>query len=67
MTPVIPFRVSEFNGARPHQAAQHDRKGMPVGLGLNNYSGVGITHVRDGKALTPKGALLLQRFGAKVS
>lgn len=62
MTPAIPIRVNEFNGARPH-ATQKPCMGVKDG----HTNGVVIEHVRDGRALTPKGALLLRQFVERPS
>lgn len=63
---MIPFPIREYGG-RPHQAASYDKRGAPVPSDVVNKSSEGITHVRDGKALTPKGALLLKQAQERPS
>lgn len=66
MDNLIPFPIREYGG-RPHQAAQYDKRGAPVPSDAAHFSGVCIEHVRDGKALTAKGALLLKRSQERPS
>lgn len=63
MTPVLPFRVREFNGANPHFALKPCLNAKNFG----NINGAVIEHVRDGRALTPKGAKLLRQFVERPS
>lgn len=65
MNPVIPFPIREYC-ARPHQVGQGDR--VRVGVkDIGTIDGAVVEHVRDGKALTPKGAALLREFARRPS
>ena len=62
MGDVMPFPIHEY-GAKPHQSTPQvcDRR-VSIGYDIENQAGECVEHVRDGKALTAKGALLLRRF-----
>lgn len=65
MSTVIPFPIHSYS-ARPHRTAQGDRARVGV-KDVENPEGIVVEHVRDGKALTPKGAALLREFARKPS
>lgn len=65
MSNIAPFPIHEYQ-ARPHRVAQGDR--VRVGIkDVENREGMVVEHVRGGKALTPKGAALLQAFERRAS
>lgn len=69
MSNAHPISIREYN-ARPHQRAQSDGRVRVFGVKevtVENQDGVTVEHVRDGKALTPKGAALLRQFQERAS
>ena len=67
MSAANPISIREY-GARPHQRGQSDGRLRVFGLkDYENLDGVTVEHVRDGVALTPKGALLLRQYRERVS
>jgi hypothetical protein len=66
MTAVLPFRVSKYNTARPHQRSYGDLSRV-VAKHIEADPCICVEHVRDGKALTAKGAALLRKFRERVS
>lgn len=66
MSNVVPFPIHEY-GARPHQTTPQatDRRTYP--RVVENEAGIVVEHVRDGKALTPKGRALLEEFARRIS
>lgn len=66
MSSIAPFPIRE-HAARPHRVAAGDRVRIGVKYDVHNTDGVTIEHVRDGVALTPKGALLLEQFKRSAS
>lgn len=66
MTPVIPISIRE-HAARSHRVAQGDKLRIGVKDEAINTDGVTVEHVRDGIALTAKGAMLLQQFRERAS
>lgn len=66
MNSVAPFPIHEY-GARPHQAAAHDRKRPVFAHDVDNETAGCVEHVRAGVPLTPKGRALLEEFARRVS
>ncbi len=66
MGDVLPFPIHEY-GARPHQTTPQatDRRTYP--RIVENEAGICVEHVRNGKALTTKGAALLREFARRAS
>ncbi len=66
MTAALPFSIHSYS-ARPHQPTPQgtDRRVYP--RVIENEAGLCVEHVRDGKALTPKGAALLREFERRAS
>jgi hypothetical protein len=63
MIGALPFRVIEHDTARPHQRSWCDPSYL-VAKQIAAEPSACIEHVRDDKALTPKGAALLREFNA---
>lgn len=66
MTPVQPISIRE-HAARPHRHDSMPRVYGVKDIGIENLDGVAVEHVRNGVALTPKGALLLRQYRERVS
>jgi len=64
MSAATPLSIREHT-ARSHRVAQGDRIHI-VPKDVENQDGVTVEHVRNGVALTPKGALLLRQFEERM-
>lgn len=65
MSAATPFPIHKYGG-RPHQPTPVYER-VRLGTDAENYDGAVVEHVRDGKALTPKGAALLAEFARRAS
>lgn len=65
MSNMLPFPIHSYR-ARPHQATPIYER-VRLGTDVENPDGAVVEHVRDGKALTPKGRALLEEFARRAS